>query len=161
MLKIKQMICVGLLCIGTLISGCGDDKDIIGVKEGTLSYSKFDSKGIIRKIDGASPIGTALDKAFIDPSWKIDEQNGKKYVVFTGKLNPVGEKEEKFMLAFRNRGGYYDLAGITINDAPFPDGMQFVVLYAAIKRIIPDYDFTKNRIPADVISRMSTKKKRT
>lgn len=60
------------------------------------------------------------------------------------------------MLAFRNRGSYYDLAGININNVPPPDEMQFVVLYAAIKRRIPDYDFTKNGIPADVISQMPT-----
>lgn len=85
MKNIDRLLFISLLCFILLFTGCGDDKDIIGVKEGTLAYSRFDQTGIIEKIDGAPQIGKAFDKAFKDPEWKIEEEHGKN-LLFSAEL---------------------------------------------------------------------------
>lgn len=151
MKNIDRLIFISLLCFILLFTGCGDDKDIIGVKEGTLAYSRFDQTGIIEKIDGAPQIGKAFDKAFKDPEWKIEEEQGKKFVVFSGTIEQIGEKPQRFTFAFLNKGEYYSLASIDSKG-------EFYFIYAIMKSYSPEYDFTRNNIPPEVIKRLIPEK---
>lgn len=145
MKNISRLILTCLFCFALLITGCGDDKDIIGVKEGTLSYSRIDNTGIVKKIDGAPTIGKAFDKVFKDAEWKIEEERGKKFIVFNGTIDLIGGKPQKVTLAFLNKGDYYALAG------PQRSDVEFALIYIAMKKYASEYDFTRNHIPRNII----------
>ena len=149
-------MCLLLAFFMIIVAGCGEDRQIKEIKNSTLAYSASSGTFMVKKIDGAPKIGDAIDNYYDDKEWKkewkIEKENGRDYVIFRGTVKKAKRTPGKFLLSFTNRGDYYSLEGMEMNNTRMGSHVQFGCLLALMQEYNPSYDFTKNGIPKDIIA---------
>ena len=145
------LVCLLLVSFMIIVAGCGEDAQIKEIKNSTVAYSASSKICMLKKIDDAPKIGDAIDILFKDKEWKIENENGRDFVIFKGTLELKGQSPQKILFAFTNKGDYYSLVGMQLDNYRIRNDVQFIYLLAILQAYDPSYDFTKNGIPKEVI----------
>lgn len=118
MKKIKCTLLLGTLVIATILSGCGNS-NFSNLKESSMCYSSTQNALLLKKIDGAPQLGTALEKSIPNGKWENEEKkyNGEKeeYIVYKGTL-----KADE-MKAIKDNLDHHDQALNALRSTPIKD----------------------------------------
>lgn len=127
--KWRIVLCMTLLLIMTaLIAGCGNDKYVDIVRNGSF-YGYPNIK-----------IGKAFDQFFEDSKWKsFTTDDDERVVEFTGKCLVLNQKAKVLIQFTINKDETFEVNYSSINDEPMAD----IIHSALIEKVMENYRKTK------------------
>lgn len=169
--KLSRLVCAGLLIASMTIAGCGDS-DFKAIKEGSITYNPQKNAYLIEPIKGAPKVNEALTKFMPDGKWDTEKDNGREYLVFTGKVKGEGSKAETYKFRFirGDEKDQYELEGVERDGHPMEDFMmsdktrvdlEVVLIVGILNQLYPDYDFAKDGIPDRLIPKKEAEMQNT
>lgn len=114
-----------LILVTALIAGCGHDKYVKVVREG--SFSSYPNV----------KIGDAFDQFFADEEWKsFESDKGQRIVDFKGRLQYRGEDADFHMQFILYKDDSFEVEYAAINDKP----LNLLLYGALIEKVMESYD---------------------